>query len=526
MEASEAEVGPRPGRWVRWRSHLHWPALRRLYRRQPSARQPPVSPPPAVAGWALSPRLPAFWLVVLLVLVGGWRMSLIFADAVRLYPTASVVAFVLFALYSIPFLLVLREVDYLEREPLVLRLVAVCWGGVVATSLANVGNDAAQGILAKLFSPGFADKWAAAIAGPANEETLKALGVVVIVLLARRHVNSTVDGFVYGALVGLGFQLVEDFVYAINAEVLAANGDQVAPVIAVFIVRGFLGGLWSHTLFTSLTGAGIGYAVVRTGRPWRVRLGVVVLAFLGACLLHFVWNSPLLADGFGVGVPGILAVLFIKGVPGLVAVLLILRAARRHEAAYYTELLTGVEPSVVAPGELAALVTRRARSAARHYAFTRSGMTAERSVRRLQAAQTRLAVEISRCGYSAYKEALRAARLMPFRPRDRSVSVMERTVREILQIRCRLRAVGLDAAVTHGREQRTVLGGWSIGLAALGLVVPGPSVLALVLAAVGSVKAKRARLTSDGRLGVGATFGGLGVVLWSLVVVVTRLNGG
>jgi hypothetical protein len=115
---------------------------------------------------------------------------------------------------------------------------------------------------------------------------------------------------------------------------------------------------------------------------------------------------------------------------------------------------------------------------------------------------------------------------MPFRPPDRSVSVMERTVREILQIRCRLRAVGLDAAVTHGREQRTVLGGWSIGLAALGLVVPGPSVLALVLAAVGSVKAKRARLTSDGRLGVGATFGGLGVVLWSLVVVVTRLNGG
>jgi protease PrsW len=433
---------------------------------------------------------------------------------------------VLFALYAIPFLLVLREVDYLEREPLALRLVAFGWGGVVATALANVGDDAAQGILAKLLSPGFADRWAAAIAGPANEETLKALGVIVIVLLARRHVNSTVDGFVYGALVGLGFQLVEDFVYAINAEVLAANGDQIAPVVAVFVVRGFLGGLWSHTLFTSLTGAGIGYAVVRTGRPWRVRIGVAALAFLGACLLHFVWNSPLLADGFGVGLPGILAVLFIKGVPGLVAVLLILRTARRHEAAYYTELLTGVEPAVVAPGEVLALVTRRARSAARHYAFTRSGMIAERSVRRLQHAQVRLAVEISRHGYSAYREALRTARTAPHRAADRSASVMERCLREILLIRRRLDAVGIRAAVTHDREQRTALGGWSIGLAALGLLLPGPSVVALLLAAIGTAQARRTGLTSDGRLGVGATFGGIGAVLWSLVAVISRFNGG
>jgi hypothetical protein len=209
-----------------------------------------------------------------------------------------------------------------------------------------------------------------------------------------------------------------------------------------------------------------------------------------------------------------------------VAVLLILRAARRHEAAYYTELLTGVEPSVVAPGELDALVTRRSRSAARHYAFTRSGMTAERSVRRLQRAQSRLAVEISRFGYSAYKEAMRAARAAPFGPPEQAASTMERTVREILRIRRRLRALGLDAAVTHGRVQRTALGGWSIGLAAVGLVLPGPSVLALVLAAVGTLRAKRARLTSDGRLGVGATFGGLGVVLWSLVVVISHLNGG
>ncbi|MGA8116068.1 MAG: PrsW family intramembrane metalloprotease [Actinocatenispora sp.] len=486
--------------------------------RASTAAHPPVQPPPAVTHRFLTLRLPAFWMVLLLGVIGAGRISQIFADAVTLYPKASLTAFVLFTAYAIPFVLVVREVDYLEREPVPLLATALGWGGLVATSMANLGNTAVQDILAKLVSPSFSDRWAPAIAGPTNEETLKALGVVAIVLLARRHVNSVVDGFVYGALVGLGFQVVEDFVYSINAVVLAGDGDQITPVVAMFLVRGFLGGLWSHTLFTALVGAGIGYAVVRTDRSLRARTSVAVLAFLGAWTLHFIWNSPLLADGFGMGVGGLIGALLLKGIPGFVAVLLMLKVARQHEAGYYLGRLNGIEPILVAPEEMEALVTARGRTAARKRAAAYAGLRADRAVRRLQHAQSRLAVEISRSGYVSYREA--AANRNP-----RS-GALEKCVAEILAARERLMALGVPVAGRYGREQRTPLGGWSCVLAVLGLVVPGLSVLALGLAGLGTLLARRQRIAPDNRLGIGTSIAVLATALWVVVYLLHGFNGG
>ena len=48
--------------------------------------------------------------------------------------------------------------------------------------------------------------------------------MILIVLIARAQVNSVLDGMVYGALVGLGFQVVEDIVYAVNAVAVAGTG--------------------------------------------------------------------------------------------------------------------------------------------------------------------------------------------------------------------------------------------------------------------------------------------------------------
>ena len=83
--------------------------------------------------------------------------------------------------------------------------------------------------------------------------------LVMIALLAGSQINSVLDGFVYGALAGLGFQVVENIVFALNAVDLAGAGDRGGPVVATFLLRGFLGGLWSHTLFTALAGAGVAY---------------------------------------------------------------------------------------------------------------------------------------------------------------------------------------------------------------------------------------------------------------------------
>ena len=65
-------------------------------------------------------------------------------------------------------------------------------------------------------SPAAASTWGPAVTGAAVEELVKVAGVVAIALLAPRQINSVVDGFVYGALVGLGFQVVENIVFALE----------------------------------------------------------------------------------------------------------------------------------------------------------------------------------------------------------------------------------------------------------------------------------------------------------------------
>ena len=48
-------------------------------------------------------------------------------------------------------------------------------------------------------------------------------------------------------------------------------------MLGVFVARGFLAGPWSHTLFTALAGAGVGYVVVRRERRRAVRYAVATL---------------------------------------------------------------------------------------------------------------------------------------------------------------------------------------------------------------------------------------------------------
>jgi hypothetical protein len=221
--------------------------------------------------------------------------------------------------------------------------------------------------------------------------------VVAVALIARSQVNSVLDGVVYGALVGLGFQIVEDIVFAVGAVALAGQGDHVQPVVATFLLRGFLSGMWSHTLFGALAGAGIGYLVVRTDRSVGRRAGVALLAVLGAWASHVLWNSPLFDDGLGNGSLALLAVLLFKGLPPLVLILLLVRAVHDREAAYYVaQLATLRDPELITDAELGVLGSGARRAAARRHAAHRAGRRARSTVRRLQRCQARLAVELSR----------------------------------------------------------------------------------------------------------------------------------
>jgi RsiW-degrading membrane proteinase PrsW (M82 family) len=340
---------------------------------------------------------PAFWFSLALLGFGGWRIGLVMHRAFSAYPKATAVAVGLFLVYAVPFVLLVRVIDYLEREPVLLQGAAVAWGGLVATSAAISGSTAVQDILAKLATPRFATDWGPAVGGVAIEEILKVLGVVMIALLARSRINSMVDGFVYGALVGLGFQVVEDVVFAVNAVAVSSGTDQVGPVVATFLLRGFLGGLWSHTLFTALSGAGVAYFLVRRDRTLAMRVAVAAAMFLVAFGFHFLWNSPVLGDGFGYGIVGLIGVLLVKGIPALLVGVVLIIAAEQREADYYAAMLAALaDPRVASPDEIRALISPLRRFTARRRARLRLGRAGGRAVRRLQRSQARLAVAVAR----------------------------------------------------------------------------------------------------------------------------------
>jgi RsiW-degrading membrane proteinase PrsW (M82 family) len=342
-------------------------------------------------------RTPALWVVLILILGGGIRIAVLFGQFVSAYPIATLTATGLFALLAVPLWLFLADLDFLEPEPIGMQAMAFAWGGLVATSVSIPASTALEDLVAKLGSPGLAADWGAALAGSTVEEIAKTLGIVAIVLIARTQINSVLDGVVYGAMVGLGFQIIEDIVFALGAVALAGRGDTVQPVIQTFLLRGFLSGAWSHTLFGALAGAGIGYLVVRREKSKPHRIGVALLAVFGAWCCHVLWNSPLLSDGLGNGGVALLAVLVFKGLPPLLLILLLVRVAHDREADFYTAQLAALnDPALITAAELVVLPSGPRRAEARRHARQVGGKKAKAAVRRLQRAQARLAVELSR----------------------------------------------------------------------------------------------------------------------------------
>ncbi|MBN1170563.1 MAG: PrsW family intramembrane metalloprotease [Micromonosporaceae bacterium] len=385
------------------------------------------------------PAEPGQWILIVLLACGAWRVLQLLGEAGSAYPRATLTALALFTAYAIPFMIFIASVDYLEPEPKQLIAAALGWGGCVALAVAVRANPALDSLLAKALSPTFAASWGPALVGPTIEEPVKALGIVMIVMVARSQINSLVDGLVYGAAVGLGFQVVENVFYAVNAVAVRSAEDRLRPVFEVFVMRGFVSGFWSHTVFTALSGFGIARAVLGSGWPILRRLRAAAAAVLGAWLCHFTWNLPMLTEGLSV-----LGELLVKGVPPLLLVLAITRAAVYREAGHYVEYLRRLaDPRIATSMELALLLTHAGRVAARRDAMMQgryalpegfplgnvrrhlNAFRAGQATRRLQRSQARLAVELSRNGEDLRCAAVIRARRQVLAARVRLESVID-----------------------------------------------------------------------------------------------------
>jgi len=115
----------------------------------------------------------------------------------------------------------------------------------------------------------------APLAAPFVEESAKGAELVLLFLLLRAEFDNVRDGFVYGALVGAGFNWVESALYIAQGYVQfgeAPWGLQLGARYALF-------GLGGHVLFSGLFGAFLGLArQMRTGWRWLVPFAGLFLA--------------------------------------------------------------------------------------------------------------------------------------------------------------------------------------------------------------------------------------------------------
>lgn len=302
-------------------------------------------------------------------------------------PGLALASAVVWALYTIPFLVIIHRIDFFEHEPWISLVAALVWGGLVAAGMALLANEAIFELVTVNRGVLVAQEWGAAIAGPTTEELAKGVGVLLILLVSPRRPRTALDGFVIGAVVGLGFQVVENFGYTMNVAALE-DDPGAAPLVEMFVIRGLIAGPFSHAVYTGIVGLGLGYLVTATSRSWPRRVGVALLAFVGAYVAHWFWNSPLLMADFGV------LALLLKGAVTLGFLIVGLRIARRRDAEFFAVGLTQVPDWLCSPAEQQALASGRSRRRARTAARRGGGRPAGRAMARLQRAQADLAVAV------------------------------------------------------------------------------------------------------------------------------------
>ncbi len=213
------------------------------------------------------------------------------------------------------------------------------------------------------------------------EETLKGAVLVGLLWRRRQEFDGPTDGVIYAAMVGLGFAMIENVGYYINALVTPMHGG-VALLGFTFVMRGVLSPLL-HPLFTSMTGLGVAYAATRRDSGF----GPVVVGWAVAMLLHGTWNglSAIGAPGLAIGYTIMVCVL-------MVVVAILVRDRRRLVRLIRRYLPSYAATGLLTPDDVIMLSALRARRRARNWARASGGLAAAAAMGDYQLAATELAL--------------------------------------------------------------------------------------------------------------------------------------
>jgi RsiW-degrading membrane proteinase PrsW (M82 family) len=295
-------------------------------------------------------------------------------------------------------LLVVRRLDRNEKEPWRLVLVAAAWGAIVSTSLVIWGESIWGAIAARSLPPGPALDASIAYSAGILEETSKGIAVVLLYLLMQDEFDDVVDGIVYGAAVGLGFNFMESITYMTHLyAIFQPEGQGLGAAAAQWYSRQVLGLFFGHATYTALIGAGVGIA--RQLPRLRQRVLCILSGFLIAIAAHFAWDAwvqffPVSQSPFGL-IEIHLRTLFMSG-PFTALVVVLLAIGLHLEGTALSRQLSAEAAAgngTVDPPEVTVLVSPWRRFRARLRKLAQSGIGAYFRLARLQQAQLDLAME-------------------------------------------------------------------------------------------------------------------------------------
>jgi RsiW-degrading membrane proteinase PrsW (M82 family) len=287
------------------------------------------------------------------------------------------------ALLPVPLLIaVVLWVDRLEPEPRETLVFAFGWGAGIAALFALIINTAGlEYVTQPALGASTGEYVSATFGAPVVEETLKGLVLVGLLWRRRAEIDGPTDGVIYAAMVGLGFAMIENVGYYINALITPERGG-IALLGYTFVLRGLLSPLL-HPIFTAMTGLGLAYGASKA----RGGYGAIVVGWLAAMLLHGIWN--------GLSVYGTAGVLIGYAIMScvLAGIIAVLVADRRRVVRLIGRYLAAYAPTgLVTDGDVAMLRSLRARRRARNWARASGGRQAAAAMADYQLAATELAL--------------------------------------------------------------------------------------------------------------------------------------
>jgi RsiW-degrading membrane proteinase PrsW (M82 family) len=350
---------------------------------------PPYSPDQLAATIAFRPRKSASAIKIILgitaILIALFLgLLVLLLIGIETGPVAFLMGLVTAVLPLPIYLILVLWIDRYESEPYWMLATAFFWGALVAVFFAYVINTATSLAVAMMTEDARAgNTFGAVISAPIVEETAKALILFIFFFWKKDEFDGVIDGIVYAAMAGLGFAMTENIQYYGQAA-LQDRG------LLVFILRGLLAP-FSHPLFTSMTGIGLGLA--RQSQNIAVKIITPILGLGAAIAMHTIWNGSIFLFG-GAGFVLMYAVIM---VPAFFLMFVVIALALRREGRLVKEFLTpDFHAGVLTQDEYDRLCTIRGRMGSSFNALSKGGFKGWQARRQLHQTASELAFHRSR----------------------------------------------------------------------------------------------------------------------------------